>query len=112
MENPPVNDKNAHVCSEHFYENDFVSAVLPGFGPTRPTLKPEAVLTKFCFAPVPKRQKTSEARIARAEHRDIIEELTTTSFLNIPSASTSSDVEAVGAHVLKPTTRDIGIQCG
>ena len=84
-----------------FYENDFVSAVLPGFGPTRPTLKLEAVPTKFCFAPVPKCRKTSEARIARAEHRDIIEKLTTTSFLNIPSASTSSDVEAVGSHVLK-----------
>ena len=107
MKYPPVHDKNARVCSEHFYENNFVSAILPGFGPTRPTLKPKVVPTKFC-----KRRKTSEARIARAEHRDIIKELATTSFLNIPSASTSSDVEAVGSHVLKPTTQDIGIQCG
>ena len=87
----------------------FVSVVLPGFGPTKPTLKPEAVPTKFCFAPVPKGQKTSEARTARAEHRDIIEELTTTSFLDIPSASTSSNAETVSSHVLKPTNIDIGI---
>ena len=84
-----------------------LSAILPGFKPTRLTLKPEVVPTKFCFAPVPKRQKTSETRIAGAEHQDIIEKLTTTSFLNIPSASTSSNVEAVGIHVLKPSTRDM-----
>ena len=69
--------------------------------------------SKFCFTPMPKRRKTSEARIARTEHRNIIEELTT-SVLSGPSASISSDVEVMDSHVLpaKPTTRDIGIQCG
>ena len=45
-----------------------MGVILPGFGPTKRTLKPAAVPTKFCFVPVPKRRKTSEARIARAEH--------------------------------------------
>ena len=119
LENPPVNDKNARVCSEHFCEDDFVAAVLPGFGPTKPTLKPEAVPTRFSFVPVPKRRKTSELRIARAEHRDIIEELTTSVLSGPPVSSTSSasDGEAVmdsSEHVLpiKPATRDVGIQCG
>jgi len=110
LESPPINDKNACVCSEHFNEEDFVTAILPAFGPTKPTLKAEAVPTKFCFAPVPKLRKTSEARIARAERRDIIEELT---FISSPSTSTCGDGEATCFSVLpvKPTTRDIGVQC-
>ena len=57
---------------------------------------------------MPKRQKTSEARIARTEHWDIIEELTT-SVLSGPSASISGDVKVMDSHVLpaKPTTRDM-----
>ena len=120
LENPPINDKNARVCSEHFFENDFVTAVLPGFGPAKPTLKPEAVPTKFSFVPVPKRRKTSELRIARAAHQNIIEELTSTSLLNDPpvsSISSASDGEAVMDSTeyvvpIKPATRDVGIQCG
>ena len=57
---------------------------------------------------MPKCRKTSEARIARTEHRDIIEALMT-SDLNGPSASISGDVEVMDSHA-KPTTRDIGIQ--
>lgn len=63
------------------------------------------VPTRFCFVPVPERQKTSEAKIARDEHRDTIEELTT-SFLSGPSTTISSDVEVMDSHVpsVKPTT--------
>ena len=63
--------------------------------------------------PVPKHQKTSEARIARAEHRDTIEQLTT-SLHSGPSTAISSDAEVMESDVtpVKPTTRDVGIQCG
>jgi len=90
-----------------------VGAILPGFGPTKRTLKPDTVPTKFCFVPVPKRRKTSEARIARAEHRDTIELLTTSS-LGSPSTAISSDGEVMESNAppVKPTTRDVGIQCG
>ena len=79
-------------CSKHFCEDDFVTVVLPEFGPTKPKLKPEAVPTKICFTPMPKHQQTSEARTVRTEHQDIpVIEGLTTSVLSGPSAPISSD---------------------
>ena len=75
LENPPIADKNAQVYSEHFNEDGFAGAIFPGFEPTKQTLKPDTVLTNFCFVLVPKRRKTSEVRIARAEHRDTLNTL-------------------------------------
>ena len=42
----------------------------------------------------------SEARIARAGHQDIIEELTTTLVLSGPSAFTSSNIKVISSHLL------------
>ena len=76
MEDPPLNDKNAQVCSKHFLPENFTGGVLEGFGPLKKMLKPDAVPSIFCYAPPPlKRRKTSEVRIALATHRDMINEL-------------------------------------
>ena len=40
---PPIHEDNARVCSEHFT----VFPVLEGYGPSRRTLKADAVLTIF-----------------------------------------------------------------
>ena len=89
---PPIQDSNARVCSQHFSEDCFVSAVISGFGPSRRSLKAEAVPTLFSFKSAPKRRKLSEAREMRAEQCSIVEEL-------LAESST-------------PPTRDVGIQCG
>ena len=75
MENPPLNDKNARVCFKHFLPEDFTGSVLEGFGPSKKTLKPNAVPSVFSYASPSKRRKTSEARNALAIHRDIINKL-------------------------------------
>ena len=75
MEDLPVSDKNARVCSDHFLPEDFVGGVLEGFGPSKNTLKPDAVPSIFTYVPPAKRRKTSEAQIAQATHRGIINEL-------------------------------------
>ena len=75
LENPPINDKNARVCSMHFLPEDFTGSVLEGFGPSKKTLKPDSVPSVFCYAPPPKRRKTSEARISQATHCDMVHEL-------------------------------------
>ena len=107
MENPPVSDKNARVCSNHFLPEDFIGSVLEGFGPSKKTLKPDAVPSVFSFVPPPKRRKTSEARIAQATHRGIIDRVIDE--LLSPAAGPSSlqdDAES------EPITKDVGIQCG
>ena len=43
LENPPIEDKNTRVCSEHFLPEDYVTNVLPGHGPSKKTMKPQAV---------------------------------------------------------------------
>ena len=101
LKDPPIYDSNARVCSHHFIEQDFVSGAIEGFGPKRPTLKPEAVPTVFCFSQPTKRRKLSEAREAKAMHRSIIDSL-----LAGPNSSCGSSEDP------QPATRDIGIQCG
>ena len=103
MENPPVSDKNARVCSNHFLPEDFIGSVLEGFGPSKKTLKPNAVPSVFSFVPPPKRRKTSEAKIAQATHRGIIDELLS------PAAGPSSQQDDAES---EPLTKDVGIQCG
>ena len=53
MKDPSIYNSNICVCSHHFIEQDFVSVAIEGFGPKRPTLKPEAVPTIFCFSSIP-----------------------------------------------------------
>ena len=48
--NPPIEDTNAHVCSHHYKDEDYVKPVLEGFEPTQPTLKDHAVPTVFSFS--------------------------------------------------------------
>ena len=97
---PPIYDKNGRVCSDHFEETSYVSSVLAGFGPSRRTLKADAVPTIFSFNSPPKRRKLSEARQAKAQHRDLVEGLL--------EASCSATFEPVR----EVTTRDIGTQTG
>ena len=97
---PPIYDKNARVCSDHFEETSYVSSVLARFGPSRRTLKADAVPTIFSFNSPPKRRKLSEARQAKAQHRDLMEGLL--------EASCSATFEPVR----EVTTRDIGTQTG
>ena len=47
LEDPPVSDKNARVYSNHLLPEDFVGGVLKGFGPSKKTLKPDAVPSIF-----------------------------------------------------------------
>ena len=101
LKDPPIYDSNARVCGHHFIEQDFVSGAIEGFGPKRPTLKPEAVPTVFCFSQPTKRRKLSEAREAKTMHRSIIDSL-----LAGPNSSCGSSKDPQLA------TRDIGIQCG
>ena len=99
MEDPPLSDKNARVCSKHFLLKDFTGGVLEGFGPSKKTLKPNAVPTVFCYAPPPpKLRKTSEARIALATHRDMISE-----FLIAGPSNYQNELES------EPCTKDVGI---
>ena len=70
---PPMYDKNARVCNDHFEETSYVSSGLAGFGPSRWTLKEDAVQTIFSFNSPPKQRKLSEARQAKAQHRDLVE---------------------------------------
>ena len=65
----------AGVCSDHFTEHCYVSSILKGFGPSKRTLKADAVPTIFAFNSPPKRRKLSEARQAKAQHRAVVEEL-------------------------------------
>ena len=90
---PPIHDANARVCDQHFNDNDFVSPVMEGYGPSRCTLKPDAVPTVFCFTSAPKRRKLSKAREAKAQHCVIVDELLA------PAEDT------------RPLTRDVGVQC-
>ena len=101
---PPIYDKNARVCSDHFEETSYVSSVLAGFGPSRRTLKADAVPTIFSFNSPPKRRKLSEARQAKAQHRDLVEGLLEASCSATPSATVEP--------VREVTTRDIGTQTG
>ena len=61
MEDPPLDDDNAGVCSKYFLPKDFTGGVLERFGPLKKTLKPDAIPSVFCYAPPPKQRKTSEA---------------------------------------------------
>ena len=100
LEDPPIYDNNARVCSYHFTEQDFVSSIVEGFGPKRAMLKSDTVPTVFYFSNPAKHRKLSEARESRALHRSITEDL-----LKEPTTEPHSSKE------LEPATRDIGIQC-
>ena len=78
--------------------------MLAGFGPSSQTLKADAVPTIFSFNSPPKRWKLSEARQAKAQHRDLVEGL-----LEVSCSTTSS---AKVEPVREVTTRDIGTQTG
>jgi len=103
LKDPPIYDSNACVCSHHFTEQDFVSCVVEGFEPKRPMLKPDAILTMFCFSNPTKCRKLSKAREARTLHCSIIDNL-------LADPSTSS--EPLSSKEPSPATRDIRIQCG
>ena len=75
MVDPPIYEANAHVCSEHFSKTCYILSVLGGFGPSRRTLKLDAVPTVFPFNSPPKRRKLSEARQANAQHKAVVNEL-------------------------------------
>ena len=75
--------------------------MLEGFGLSKKMLNPDAVPLVFCYAPPPKRRKTSEARIALATHRDVINELLSAGPSNQPN-----EFEP------EPHTKDVGIHCG
>ena len=94
---PPIYEANARVCSKHFAEACYVLSVLEGFGP----LKLDAVPTIFTFTSPPKCRKLSEARQAKAKHRDVMKEL-------MENDATEADSEPVH----EATTRDVGTQCG
>ena len=95
---PPIYEANACICSEHFSKTCYVSSVLEGFGPSRQTLKPDAVPTVFAFNSPPKCRKL---RQARAQHKAIVKKLLG-----------DSTGESAEAEFLEPiTTRDVGIQC-
>ena len=102
MENPPLNDKNAHVCSQHFLPGDFTGSVLEGFGPSKKTLKLDAVPSVFSYVPPSKRRKTIEAQSALATHCDIITELLSAGPSDIHHQYNEPE----------PITKDVGIQCG
>ena len=99
LENPPIEDKNAR--GEHFLPEDYVTSVLPGHGPSKKTLKPQAVPSVFSFVTPAKRRKTSEARIARTEQRVMVAQL-----LSTCSSSSNISLES------QPRTTDEYIQCG
>ena len=88
---PPIYDKKASVCSNHFEETSYVSSVLAGFVPSRETLKADAMPMIFSLNSPSKRSKLSEARQAKAQHRDLVEELLEASC----SATSSAIVEPV-----------------
>ena len=102
----PIYEANARVCSDHFSEDCYVSSILKGFGPSRRTLKPDAVPTIFAFNSPPKRRKFSEARQAKAQHRAVVEELLEKE--EVASCSSVGPLESAAV----VTTRDVGIQCG
>ena len=99
-----MNDKNARVCSNHFLPEDFTGSILEGFGPSKKTLKPDAVPSVFSYAPTSKRRKTSEARIALTKQRDIVKELL--------SAGPGDIHDQQNEPAAEPLTKDVGIQCG
>ena len=101
MKDPPLNDKNARVYSNHFLPEDFTGGVLDGFRPSKKTLKADAVPSVFCYAPLPKRGKTSEAQIALATDCDMIKEL-----LSAGPSNQQNEFEP------EPHIKDVGIQCG
>ena len=78
--------------------------MLEGFGPSKKTLKPDAVPSVFSFVPPPKSEgMTSEARIAQTTHHGIIDELLS------PAAGPRSQQDDAES---EPLTKDVGIQCG
>jgi len=101
VENPPIEDRNTRVCSQHFLPEDYVTSVLPGYGPSKKALKPEAVPSVFSLVPPGKRRKISEARIARAEQQVMVDQL-----LSRSSSSSNISVDT------QPLTTDVETQCG
>ena len=75
--------------------------MLEGFGPSKKMLNPDAVPSVLCYAPSPKRRKTSEAQIALATHRDVINKL-----LSAGPSNQQNEFEP------EPRTKEVGIQCG
>ena len=86
-----------------FSETCHVSSVLEGFGPSRQTLKPDAVPTVFAFNSPPMRRKLSEARQAKAQHKAVVNELLG------DSTGESAEAEFIEPIII---TRDIDVQCG
>ena len=66
------------------------------------TFKPDAVPTIFSFNCPPKCRKLSEARQAKSQHKDLMEELLGERNYTVESLQPVSVV----------TTRDVGTQCG
>ena len=93
--------RNTWVCSNHFLPEDFTGGVLDGLGPSKKKLKADAVPSIFCYAPLPKRRETIEARIALATHHDMINEL-----LSAGPSNQQNEFEP------EPHIKDVGIQCG
>ena len=71
----PIYEANSRICSDHFVKTCYVLSVLEGFGPSRRMLKPDTVPTVFAFNSPSKCRKSSETRLARAEHKAVVIEL-------------------------------------
>ena len=63
------------MCSKRFAETCYILSVLEGIGPSRQTLKLDAVPTMFGFSSPPKCRRFSEVRQAKAQHMDVMKQL-------------------------------------
>ena len=87
---PPIKDKNTHICSHYFKEDDFVKKPkLQGFEHKLELL--DDVVPIVCTFSIPtKCRKFSETRASMAEHRVIVEELLPDSGRSKPKPSTTN----------------------
>ena len=83
-----INDANARICSDHFIREDYIQPVSSGFGPSKPTLKPDAV------------PSVRTSRGHRAGHRAV------------PSVRTSRGHRAGGIELFLQYVRAGGIEQG
>lgn len=73
---PPVRDKNARVCSEHFLPECFTTYMqerLTG-KPCRRRLKEDAVPTVFCFSKAPAKRQASERRKVEKRSKNAVQQ--------------------------------------
>ena len=110
-----VSDANARVCSEHFTREDYIQPVISGFGPSKPTLKPDAIPSVFSYSSEPKHHRSSELRAEKKDRDDLL-----SSLLSEPSKSdpetlpTESESSSAWEDLSsEPKTKDVGVvQCG